>query len=146
MQIQTTRFDAVEINLDDLLLLPNGLLGVEHCRHWVLLEDVENDAVGWLQSATHPEVAMAVISPRRFVPDYQLRVTRGQLTPLELEAVDQAYILALVSKNHGQLTLNLKAPLIVNLQRRLGRQIIANDDQPIQYSITSPTAPLRKTA
>ncbi len=77
MQVQTTRFGTVEMRAEDVLLFPNGLLGMEDCRQWVLLADAQNDALGWLQSLTRAEVALAVVSPRRYVPDYQLRVSRA---------------------------------------------------------------------
>ena len=70
MRVNTTRFGRLEIQADDVLLFPNGVLGLEDCRHWVLLADAENEALGWLQSISRPEIAMAVVSPRRFVPGW----------------------------------------------------------------------------
>src|SRR5688500_853155 len=131
MQIETKHFGPVEIEVDDILLFPQGLIALEDCRHWVLLADAENAALAWLQCVTLPEMALPVVSPRQFVPGYQVRVTRGQLLPLELSHFDQAYVLAVVSRGDDELTLNLKAPLIVNLGRRIGRQVITTDDQPI---------------
>jgi hypothetical protein len=58
-----------------------GLPGLEDCREWALLADASNDALGWLQSTTRGDVALAVVSPRRFVPDYQVRIPRSELTP-----------------------------------------------------------------
>jgi len=146
MEIATTRFGRITIEPDDVLLLPNGLLAFEDCRHWVLLPDAGNQAVAWLQSVTRPDVAMAVVSPRRFVPNYQVRVTQSQLDPLQLDPTHQAHVLVIVSRNERSLTLNLKAPLIVNLQRLLGRQVICTDDQPVQHELACSSAPLRKSA
>jgi flagellar assembly factor FliW len=146
MKIDTTRFGTVDIEPDDLLQFPAGLVGFEDCRHWVLLADTANDALGWLQSTMRPEIALAVVCPRRFVPEYQVRVSRGELTPLDLSDVRAAQVLSILGKNERGLTLNLKAPLVINLQRRLGRQVITNGDQPIQYPLVSETTPLRKTA
>ena len=68
------------------------------------------------------EVALPVVSPRRFVPEYSVHVGRGQLLPLEFTQFDQVYVLAVVSASDGDLTLNLKAPLIINLDRLLARR------------------------
>ena len=146
MKIDTTRFGCVEIEPNDLLHFPAGVLGLEHCRHWVLLADAENDALGWLQSTSHPEMAFAVVCPRRFVVDYQIRVSRGELIPLELTEVRDAHVLTIVGSGNRGITLNLKAPLVINLQHRLGRQVITNGDMPIQYELTGERSPLRKTA
>jgi flagellar assembly factor FliW len=146
MQILTTRFGVVEIDADDLISFPAGVLGLEDCRHWVLLADAANDALGWLQSTSRPDVALAVVSPRRFVPEYQLRVSKGELAPLALRNVGDAQVLVIVGKNERSITLNLKAPLVINLERRLGRQVVSTADQPVQYELTAPTVPLRKSA
>ena len=147
MQITTTHFGPVEIDVDDILLFPRGVIAFEDCRHWVLLSDQENPALAWLQSVSRSEVALPVVSPRRLAPGYSLHVGRGQLLPLEFSQFDQAYVLAVVSQSDGDLTLNLKAPLIINLDRRLGRQVITSDEQPVALVLTS-AAPIvwRKSA
>ena len=145
MNIQTTRFGRVEIEMDDILNFPSGLLGLEACRQWVLLADAQNSALGWLQCTTRPEVAFAVVSPRRFVPDYQMRVARSELTPLELPEPKQAQVLVILGKNDRSITLNLKATLVINLAKRLGRQVITNGEHPIQYELVD-RQPLKKSA
>ncbi len=146
MRIRTLRFGSVEIESTDILTFPSGVLGLENCRHWVLLADAENDALGWLQSTERPEMALAVVSPRRFVSDYQFRVYRSELTPLELTRAQDAQVLVIVSRQESDLTINLKAPLVINLERRLGRQVVANGELPLQHALTSPSTALRKTA
>src|SRR5207248_5198087 len=85
MEITTTRFGSVAIEPDDVIFFPTGILGLDGCLHWVLLADAQSDTLGWLQSTTHCDVALAVVSPRRFVPDYQVRIARGELAPLAIE-------------------------------------------------------------
>ena len=146
MQIRTTRFGPLEIEAEDLLGFPSGLLGLEDCRHWVLLADAQDDALGWLQSASRPEIALAVVSPRRFVPDYQFRVYRSELVPLGLKQVKDAHVLAIVGKHENAITLNLKAPVVINLERRLGRQVISHGEQPVQYQLGGHATPRKKIA
>ena len=146
MEIQTTRFGSVGVEPDDIILFPCGLPGVEPSRHWILLADVENGALGWLQSASRAELAFAVVSPRRFFPDYQVRVHRGEIQPLQLQTPHDVRVLVIVSKTGAALTANLKAPLLFNLERRLGRQVVVNDDQPLQYVMVHQCGQLRKSA
>jgi flagellar assembly factor FliW len=146
MEIATSRFGPVEIASGDVIHFPSGLLGFDECTSWVLLSDSQNEALGWLQSTTQPEVAMAVVSPRRFVPDFQLRVARSELvSPLD-ELVDQLHVLVILSKNDRGITLNLKAPLLVHLARRIGRQVVASGEQPVQYELCRPTSLRKKIA
>jgi flagellar assembly factor FliW len=143
MQLFTSRFGTVDVETDDILLFPLGIAGFEHVQHWVLLADADNDAVAWLQSVQDPATALAVVSPRRFVPDYQVRVGRNQLSGLEMTSPDDACVLAVLARNEGRLTLNLKAPLLLNLEGRLGRQVISNDEQPLQLDLAGIDASVR---
>ena len=80
-----SRFGTLVIDTADVIHFPNGLVGMESCRRWVLLADQQCDAIAWLQSVDRPEMALAVTSPRRFVPDYQMRVARRELALVQLE-------------------------------------------------------------
>lgn len=146
MEITTSRFGSVKIEGDDVIRFPRGLLGLEECRQWVLLADQCNEALAWLQSVERPEVALAVVSPRRFVPGYQMRVARRELASLELDDVKTAKILVIVGKTDRAITLNLKAPVLINLERRLGRQVITNGDLPVRHELGSEPPSLRRSA
>jgi flagellar assembly factor FliW len=146
MEISTTRFGKLEIDAADIVVFPGGMLGLADCLRWVLLADRQGDALGWLQSVDHPQIALAVVSPRRFVPGYEVRVARGELQPLALDSLQDAHVLVTVSKHEEAITLNLKAPLIINMERRLGRQAITNGDQPIQYPLMTDSTPRKRIA
>jgi flagellar assembly factor FliW len=147
MQINTLHFGNVEITADDILHFPRGLVAFEDCQHWVLLSDEENPSLAWLQSVSQRDVAIPVVSPRRFAPEYSVHLLRGQIVPLEFSQFDHAYVLTVISQSDGDLTVNLKAPLIINLDRRLGRQVITVDEQPIAMPLArSLPAALRKSA
>lgn len=146
MKIETTRFGSLEVDTESLLLLPEGLAGFESLRHWALLREEDSDSVGWLQSVNDPTVAIPVVTPQRYVDDYELKFFRSELAALPWSPDDETLIIVVVSRNSGGFTLNLKAPVLVNLNRRLGRQILASDDQPLQYAIPKQVSPLRKSA
>ena len=145
MQIETTRFGQVQFEKTDVLTFESGLIGMESWCRWVLLADANNLLLGWLQSLDRADVALAVVSPRRFVSDYQVRVRAVDLEPLKLSAPEAAQVLVVVSKSGGSLAVNLKAPVVINLEQRTGRQIIAKDDHEVQHLVKA-TLPLRRTA
>ncbi len=110
-----------------------------------MLADAQNAALGWLQCIDDPDMALGVVSPRRFLPDYQLRICRQDLAPLGLPSADDAQIVVIVSRHPEGLSLNLRAPLVINVEGRRGRQVIAKDPLPVQYALLAP-AELRRTA
>lgn len=146
MKLDTTRFGTVEIQADDILFFRYGLFGFEDQQHWVLLSDVSNSAVAWLQSMQKPGLAMPVVSPRRFVSDYQVQLDERQITLLSLTTEEQAYVLSIVSRNEQDLTTNLRAPIVINLDRRLGCQVVTADEQPMQFPLAEIPVAVRKSA
>ncbi|MFM8892350.1 MAG: flagellar assembly protein FliW [Planctomycetia bacterium] len=146
MRINTTRFGRIDVDQADLLRFPSGLPGLEDCREWALLADAENDALGWLQSTTRGDVALAVVSPRRFVPDYQVRIPRSELSPLELTDMRHAQVVVVVGTTGTGLTLNLKAPIVINLETRTGRQVVATGELSMHHELSPHRPPLKKSA
>lgn len=135
MQIQSTRFGQLEISHSDLIFMPHGVIGFEEYRHWVLLSSKESEELAWFQSVALSHVALPMISPRRFVPNYRLQVQRRDLDLLQMHAKDQVYVLATLSKQGLHWTTNLKSPVILNSTRRLAVQVIVIDDQPLSQPI-----------
>ncbi len=134
MKINTTRFGAVEIHPTDVLEFPLGLIGLEPWREWVVLADGQNTGLGWLQSTERAELALAVVSPRRFVPDYKVRLSSRGLSPLETPDGVVPQVVVAVSCHGGEaLSVNLKAPILICLESRRGRQVVAKDDHPVQH-------------
>lgn len=146
MKIHTARFGPLDVDSDEVILFAEGLLGLDDCRRWIFLPDAESDSVAWMQCVDRPEIALAVVSPRRFVPDYRARVARRELEPLELEATDDAHVLVIVGKTGRSVTLNLKAPVVINLDRCLGRQVVTNGSMPVGFELSHETAAIKKIA
>jgi flagellar assembly factor FliW len=144
MNLSTTKFGSISIEENDVLTFVDGLIGMKDCQRWVLLGDAENAALAWLQSLERPEVALGVVSPRRFVPDYQVRIAKREIAPLNLVNPNDAQVLVIISNVGGTLSLNLKAPLVIHLAARVGRQIVARDDHAVQHRLQSMAR--RKTA
>jgi flagellar assembly factor FliW len=131
---------------NDVIRFPQGLLGMEDCQSWVLLGDAQNNALGWLQCTTRPDVALAVVSPRRFLPDFQFRVFRSELKTVPLKQMRDAQVLVIVGKNERGATLNLKAPIVIDVAEHIGCQLIAHGDLPLQYELSDAPARLKKSA
>ena len=144
MRIDTQRFGTLRFETEHLFLFPQGLIGMESLRHWALLPDHENPSVAWLQSASRGDRAIALISPRAFFDDYRVHISRRELACLHLKPGAELYVMTTVSGHVGKLTTNLRSPILLNLSRRLGCQVITDDEQSIQQSLPA-VAPHTKT-
>lgn len=135
MRVETTRFGTLEINERELFFFPQGLIGMETLRQWALLPDPKSSAVVWLQSASRGDRALPLISPRAFVEGYRVRVNRRSLAGLQLRTGDETYVLTTLCGQPGHYATNLRAPLILNLHRRLGCQVVTEDENSLHYRI-----------
>jgi flagellar assembly factor FliW len=147
MRIDTERFGCLEADDRQLFLFPQGLIGLETLRQWLLVPDFENPLVAWLQSASRGDRALALISPRLFVPDYRIKINRRDLEAIQLRSDDRVFVLTTLSGKPEEVTTNLRAPVIINLDRRLGCQVVTENDQPVQMRLPSSAgAPSRAAA
>ncbi len=127
MQVNTTRFGAVEVDADRLITFAAGLLGFSGSKHFVLLQPDEEGVFFWLQSTESPELAFVVTDPALWVEDYQATIRREQMTQLELESLEEAQVFVIVNKYDETLTANLQGPLVVNAHTRCAMQLVLAD-------------------
>ena len=136
MIVNTTRFGQIEVSQEHVILFPQGLIGFETCRHWVILPDTSNPDVAWLQSVSQGQVALPIMSPRKLEIEYKVNVSRRQLTPISMHASDRVFIMTIISKTGRTLTTNLRSPLVINMTRRLACQVVTDDAQPLALPLT----------
>ena len=146
MKIASTRFGALQVEDRDILTFPHGLIGLADYTEWLLLADGKNAQVAWLQAMDSPEIAVPVVNPKHYAPSYQVRLAADELRAVGLEDTSDLTVLGVVSKDGPSLTLNLKAPIILNLDRQVGRQIITLDEQPIQMELVAAPVTFRRSA
>lgn len=131
MKLNTSRFGEIDINEKDLLNLPEGLIGFPELTKFILLDHESNSPFKWLQSTIDPAIAFIVISPLTFRPDYMVEATEDEVSSLSLTHADDAIISVIVTipLDPKKMSANLKAPLIFNLQNRVGKQVVLKDPQ-----------------
>ena len=144
--VATTRFGDLDYSADELWLFPRGLIGLEHCHQWLLLGEEEDSPLVWLQSVDEPDLAMPLISPRRYVPKYRVQLRRAEMAPLQLADDDLLFVLTTVSVHGGAYTTDLRAPLLFNATRRRGLQVVAQSDLPLHYVLPARQGWLRRSA
>ena len=146
MDISTSRFGALTISMNETICFPSGLIGLEDCRSWVLLSEQPGDRFIWLQSTQQAEIALPLVDPRTFVPDFTLQVEESDWTPLGRRENDLVQVLVALGQSHGGLVLNLLAPVVINCERRIGRQVFNHADAQVNYRLDTFSASLQRTA
>jgi flagellar assembly factor FliW len=109
----------------NIMHFPAGLPGFEQCHGFVLMAPANNGPLQALQSTDGPPASFLVIDPRRVLPDFRCELSAADRHALGSSS-DQALLwLALVSVEiDGTVTVNLRAPIVVNPARMIGRQLV----------------------
>ncbi|MEE2781482.1 MAG: flagellar assembly protein FliW [Planctomycetota bacterium] len=132
--------------MNETICFPSGLIGLEDCRSWVLLSEQPDDRFIWFQSTQQAEIALPLVDPRTFVPDFTLQVEESDWTPLGRREDDLVQVLVTLGQSHGGFVLNLLAPLVINCERRIGRQVFNHADAEVNYRLDAFSAALQRTA
>ncbi len=146
-QLQTARFGAVAYLESDVVRFPEGLLGFSDCTRFLVLAHREGSRFRWLQSIDEPTVAFLVSDPANFVEDYAPEMPDAVARELELTEETPRLVYTIVTIPKGQpeaMTANLAGPIVINVERGLGKQIVLEDSSyPVRFPLigTSAKAP-----
>ena len=127
MNLETTRFGNVEIDDDRVINFSSGLLGFSSYSKFVLLQPDEQGVFFWLQSTEAPDLAFVVTDPALWITDYQANIRKDQMEELGMNELADAQVLVIVNKRDDSITSNLQGPLVVNVQGRIGMQLVLAD-------------------
>jgi flagellar assembly factor FliW len=124
--VELPRFGACSYAPGDVLEFPWGLPGFPTLRNWLPLNLDTQPSFVWLQSLDDHAVALPAIDPWMVFENYDPKLPAYAFTSLEVrEASDFATLcVVVVTSNAAEMTMNLMAPIIINLRTRKGRQIM----------------------
>jgi flagellar assembly factor FliW len=130
MKIQSERFGTFEVEDSDAIRFPEGVVGFPEEREFVLLRHREASPIGWLQSVSNGALAFPVVSVDA--------LALAQPYPNTNEPANPHAVMAVLSAAAGKpATVNLLAPIVVNVTTRIGTQVLLDD---AKFSTTEPFA------
>ena len=132
--------------MGEIICFPAGLVGFEDCRSWVLLTPRVGDRVLWLQSIQRGEIALPLVDPRTFVPEFTLRIGQSDWAAMGKRETDPLQVLVAVGNTPSGISLNLLAPLVMNCHRRIGRQVVNLENWVVDHPLNVSAGELQRTA
>jgi len=138
MNVQTSRFGAIEIRNESLLTFPATIIGFPESTRYVILDHDRDVPFKWLQSVDEPHVAFVIMDPALFKPDYRVEIDQAdipELNPQDESELVLFVILTIPSADPKGITANLRAPVIVNHKTRTAKQIILKDELPTRFPL-----------
>jgi flagellar assembly factor FliW len=127
--LDTVVFGKIEIEQDQIVQFTQGIPGFEDSHRFVLIPVGDDVPFSYLQCIDNEKLSFLVTEPFAFFPDYEFVISDNVKEELRIEAAKQVAVLTIVSVQ-GKLTdatVNLLAPIVINHQTSIGRQIILHD-------------------
>lgn len=114
---------------DSIIRFPEGLIGFNGCKSFVLMETEGIAPFRRLQSTERPEVGFLVLDPRIVMKEFLSLIPEREWESLGLEdaASKLALVICIIGPTPAQSTGNLQAPLIINYTKMTGRQVILTE-------------------
>lgn len=127
-----------EKNYDDkIITFSKGIPGFVNLKKFILEEIEDNEVFYVLKSLEDEKVAFIVVSPFFVDETYNINLDESLIDSLRITNESQVLILNTVTLHSDmkKITTNLVAPFVINIQERVGEQIVFEDEK---YQIKTP--------
>jgi flagellar assembly factor FliW len=141
MLINTRDFGEVEVFDESVISFPDGVFSFEDNKEFCILSPLgEEQYPMWLQSTVNGRLCFIVYNPFDIVVNYEL--DEEQLLK-ELDVGEDTNVLilciAVIPEDHRKTTINLKSPVVINLDTKTGKQVVLDADYPVRFPIFAET-------
>lgn len=138
MKLNTKYHGVREYEEKDILNFKKGLPGFEGLKKFVVFPVEDNEVFSILHSVEDDSVGLVVVSPFYVIKDYEFKLEDEKIKELKIESPEDVLVLNTVTLNSKieNMTVNLKAPIVININSKLGEQIIVdNPNYSIKHSL-----------
>ncbi|HEY8965947.1 MAG TPA: flagellar assembly protein FliW [Candidatus Methylacidiphilales bacterium] len=116
--------------LDKTFTFPLGIPGFQSHHRFVFSQDAGHKPFTVMRSLDDVNLAFVVIEAFYLTPDYVMDIDDAELEPIGSPGPLDCVILFIVRLESGKpfrVHANLRAPLVLNKEKRLARQIVLSD-------------------
>lgn len=126
IKLKSERFGEIDLDESEIIHFPYGIPGVPFNK-FIIRELIA--PVKWLIAVDDTDVAMLIVSPFQYFPDYGFELSDEIVSVLQANNEEDIDIyVALLQHNEG-VAANLKSPFVINKNKKLGVQIVFEDDR-----------------
>jgi flagellar assembly factor FliW len=128
VKVSTKAYGVLDVDERQKIVFPDGLFGFEAFKNYVLL-DAEQQPYYYLQSIETQGAAFILLKPFLFRPDYEIDIDEGELLEIGIDDPKKALVFTIVTvpADGSPMTANLAGPLVINRERRVGKQVVLTD-------------------
>lgn len=120
-----SRFGEVECKPENTFTFVGGLFGFENLCSFLVMPNLKEGPLFWIQSVQDPQVAFVLTDPTNFFFDYHVVPGLQEREKLQLGEKDDWIVLSVVTVHPDrQFTLNLAAPILFAPKSNRALQVI----------------------
>jgi flagellar assembly factor FliW len=113
MSVMNSRFGEIEYDPENVLCFPEGLIGFESLRRFVVMPNRKEGVLFWIQSVEDEQIAFLLTDPTHFFLDYRVAPDAQEREKLGIGEKDECFALSVVTVHRDKsITLNLAAPVL----------------------------------
>ncbi|MED4754662.1 flagellar assembly protein FliW [Brevibacillus choshinensis] len=118
------------------LFFEEGIPGFGHLQFFHLLQKEEGRPFFSLQSLEEEGVSFLVVDPFFFFSEYEFSLPGQAKASLHIEEDTAVMVVNIVTiRGENNITVNLKAPIVINQHNRMAKQVILNEEN---YEVRQP--------
>ncbi|MFG6366064.1 flagellar assembly protein FliW [Schaedlerella sp.] len=132
MEINAKYFGQVSYDKSELIHIVNGLIGFEAYTEYLPIPFHEdNDSLISLQCLEDETLSFILMNPFGLLNDYTPSLSGQDMKELDAETAEDLsyYVICVMRDSVAESTVNLKAPLVVNVRSRQARQVILDQSE-----------------
>ncbi|UJF33226.1 flagellar assembly protein FliW [Paenibacillus hexagrammi] len=129
MKVDTFHFGEIEVLQEEIVTFSGGIPGFEQLTSFAILRFEEHAPFYYLQSLQETMISFVITNPFGVYPDYEFHLPISEQEELEISEEAQLAVWSIVTIRDSAetATMNLLAPIVVNVERRLGKQIVLHN-------------------
>ena len=140
MRIETVRFGSVDVDEKKLIQFENGIPGLEEYRRYALLQFGESYPIIWLQSVDDGGICLPVLDTFAVLSGYVFDIDDTDVKELDIGKPEELQVVSVlvIPDDIQQMTVNLAAPIIINIVTGKAKQIMLGGGD---YNVRAPIFP-----
>lgn len=137
MEVISPVHGKITYDENEIIKFEKTILGFDKSKRFILKDVNENDFFKILQSVDEPEVGFIVISPFEVENNYEINLNNEVINTLKIKEANNVLLYSLVTLNSKieDITVNLKAPILININNKKAQQFIIDKEK---YKIKHP--------
>ena len=136
MEILSPVHGKITYDEDEIIIFEKSIPGFNDVKRFILKE-IEGSSFKLLQSIDDVTVGFVVISPFEVEENYEINLSEEVIKTLEIKEATDVLLYSLVTLNSKveKITVNLKAPVVINVNNKKAEQFIIDKEK---YKIKHP--------